>query len=212
MDIDRIAARPADYLTETGLTQLQSGTIFFVIGIFSLIHGLLPIAYRYYGLAAQNVGILCAAAVFWKLSVIKKSIVFPRGGYVEPQVRAPAFWVVLFVALGVAVGFAFVALRPDLALAGIRIIMETPLIWPGFAILFAILCATGGWRKSRLMVWFGIYFACLAPLLWLLPVNNYVRSAVLETAAGAPMAIVGGIRLRRFVRANPIPPPDSVNG
>ena len=74
-------------------------------------------------------------------------------------------------------------------------------------VVFAIIGLDSGWRqKSALILWFGVYIACLAPLVWLLRVDNYARSGALMVALGAPIAVRGAIRLRQFVRSNPMPP------
>jgi hypothetical protein len=200
-DIDAIARRPAAYLAETGLPQLSGGLVFFIIGSSFLIQRLLPTTAQYV-LSVQWVGIGCCVAVFLGAAAIKRRMVFPRGGYVEPLGRTTR-WLsfIVFVLVAVAI-WVFARARAlhrfDLP--------DSSLLWPGFAILFAVICLYGGWQqKSAGMIRFGVYLTCLAPLLWWLPANNnYERSACFQIAAGAPMA-VAAVRLRRFLRANPTP-------
>jgi hypothetical protein len=82
----------------------------------------------------------------------------------------------------------------------------TRLIAPGFGILFAILLLATGWRqKSALMMWFGIYFIALARLLCWMPGTNYELMSTLQVGAGLPLAVFGALRLRSFLKENPMP-------
>jgi hypothetical protein len=82
--------------------------------------------------------------------------------------------------------------------------LDQRLVVPGFAILFAAITLAYGWRdKSPLMISFGLYLLCLAPLLWWLPVSSVERGASLKVGAGAPLALGGAFILRRFLKANP---------
>jgi hypothetical protein len=199
-DIDKIANRPRVYLSETGMPQLMSGLIFVVLGATVLIQQVLvkgPVAQ----LITQWIGVFCAGAVLWGARALRRRIVFPRCGYAEPRV-APAsrffFWgsMAAIVALGI---FA-------IAMPGQLQHMEPRLIAPGFGILFAILLlATGRRQKSALMMWFGIYFIALARLLWWMPGTNYELMSALQVGAGLPLAVFGALRLRSFLKANPMP-------
>jgi hypothetical protein len=205
-DIDKIASRPRVYLSETGVPQLMGGVIFVVLGTTVLIQQVLlkgPVAQ----LITQWMGIFCAGAVLWGARALRRRIVFPRSGYAEPRVTPGSrfsFWgpMVVTVAFGI---FA-------IAMPGHFPHMESRLIAPGFGILFAILLVADGWRlKSALRMWFGVYFIALARLLWWMPGTSYELMAALQVGAGIPMAVFGALRLRSYLKANPMPV-ELVNG
>jgi hypothetical protein len=201
-DLDQTARRPAQYLRETGTPQLMSGLVLLILGTSALIQTSLVARKGFpWFLVVQYAGLCFVGIVWWRLSALKQRIVFPRGGYVKA--RSPARTYLSAVLVGSASLAYFVFSRPRF-----RTGMETPLIWPMFMIVFAIISLYSGWRlRSALTMGFGVYLASLAPLLWLLPVkNNYARSGVFMIAFGALIAVRGALRLNRFVRSNPMPP------
>jgi hypothetical protein len=125
-----------------------------------------------------------------------QKLVFPRGGYVELPASRRRYWSAVAASLAIlAVGLIW-RLRS----------FEMRFIWPAFAAVFAaVALASGLQEKIRPMVWFGVYLLCLAPLLWWIPGGNYERGSWLEVGVGLPVAVFGAIRLRSFLRANPIP-------
>jgi hypothetical protein len=62
-------------------------------------------------------------------------------------------------------------------------------------------------QKNAPLVWLGVYFLCLAPLLWWIPIpmNSYERMSCLEVGVGIPLAVAGAVRLPRFLKPNPKP-------
>jgi hypothetical protein len=202
-DLDSIARRPAAYLAETGVPQLTSGLIFFFLGSSVLIQRLLPRT-NLYKPAVPWIGICCAIAVLLAIAAIKRKMVFPRGGYVVPlggTQRSPSFFLAVLLTVAVAIWFAH-------ASPGRRFdLLENRLFWPGLAIVFAVMrLFPGPQHKSASAICFGVYLACLAPLLWWLPVTTHEQGAYLQVAAGAPLAVAGAVRLSRFFRTNPMPP------
>jgi hypothetical protein len=197
-DINRIASRPRRYLAETGVPQLVGGLGFLILGTSVLIQPAFPTT-------GSWIGGCCAGAVLLGARVLKQRIVFPRGGYVELRTR-PALLFILLSCFAAAVALPIFAIMWPESLRWVTGIMESRLIDPGFAIGFAIICLASGWReKSTLMMWFGFYLLCLAPLLWWVPVNNYERGAWLKVGVGAPLTLAGIVRLRSFLKANPRP-------
>jgi hypothetical protein len=140
--------------------------------------------------------ICCAAAALWGEKRLKERLVFTRGGHVELRRRWWPFVLSGLVLQGIVIVF--------LVLPGHRPRLDGQLVWPGFAIVFAVIALASGWQlKSPLRAYFGAYLLCLAPLMWWLPVTSIERSAVLEVGAGAPLAVGGALILRRFLKANP---------
>jgi len=199
-DLEQIARRPAQYLSQTGMPQLTGGLIMLIGGSSVLIQTLVMRIDRDYGLVAQWTGIFCVLIVLWRLSILKRRMVFPRGGYVKPRSRPPIYWLVMLVLILGMPYWVMTHGRSEFMIG-----LKSPLLWPAFAIVFAIISLDVGWReKSAPAKWFGVYLVCLAPLIWSLPVNNYVRGAALQVTVGAPLAILGSVRLSRFLKTNPM--------
>ena len=201
-DIDRIADRPRAYLAGTGVLPLMSGLLFFISGSFALVQSQLMRTpeYRDYGLMVQYAGLCCAGAVIWGVAAIKRRMVFPRGGYVQLPDRNRQ----IVVALGVVLGGIMLTLMAS-RWPETRLYLDSRLVAPSFAIVFAVLCLLSLWKKRHLStLGFALYLLCLAPVLWWMPGNSYERMSALSVAVGPPLAITGVIRLRRFLRTNPV--------
>jgi hypothetical protein len=195
-DIDKITSRPSEYLAETGVPQFVGGAGIFLLGSGVLIQHVLPKGFM--AEIPEWIAICCAGAALLGARALMQRIVYPRGGYVEPRARP----VVMFINVVYGAVLTALAIFP-IAWPG-RLPHER-LVEPGFAIVFAIECLVYGWkRKSTSMMWFGVYLAAIAPMLWI-PERCDERFAWLEVAAGPPLAVIGAIRLRRFIKANPRP-------
>jgi len=191
-DIDKLAARPAAYLSETGVPQLTGGLLFFLLGSANLLQAVLP--HNFFAQEAPKwVAIAFCIGAVWISRRLNQKYVFPRGGYVEMPVSRSRYW----VALGATAAMTIVTViwrMPRL---------DSRLIWPAFAIFFAGNCLWLGYRQTTpATTWFGVYFLALAAFLWWLPVDNYRRGACLAAAVGAPVCVYGAFRLRSFVRGN----------
>ena len=195
-DIDKIISRPSEYLAETGVPQLLGGAVFSFFGSSVLIQHVLPKGFLDEEILMW-ISICCAGAALLGARALKRRIVFPRGGYVEPRPRpAVKFALVAFVAAVILIAIFGPMRLPH---------MQSRFREPGFAIAFAIICLAAGWQqKSTSRMVFGFYLAGLAPLLWI-PESSNERFAWLEVGMGAPQAVAGAIRLRRFIKANPRP-------
>lgn len=181
--LDELATRPALYLTETGLPHLTGGILMFLIGAAGLTMRFL-LKTDVTQAASIWIGLCAVVAVRWGANLLKKKVVFPRGGYVKVL---PSKSGAIALVLGLA---TFLLL---LTLVG-------PLAGYGFVTLLAVATLACGWRVKAC---FGVYLLCLAAALWALPVTRVEQSALLQFGAGVPLAIVGGLILRTFLRANP---------
>ncbi len=196
-DVNKIARRPGEYLAETGIPQLTGGLGFSVLGGGTLL------AIWSGNLIVVNWSVvLVCALVFWFVHRIKQRLVFPRGGYVVVE-RPRGNRILMAVFIGLSLALLV------LALAGYSFHQfDSRMLWPGYAIVFAIILAWGGWKKnSSLTILFGAYFLVLAPLLWWEPMNNYGRGGTLQLAAGLPVAIFGALRLRKYLKSTPVAEP-----
>jgi hypothetical protein len=194
-DIQKIAGRPAEYLAGTGLPQLSGGSIFFFVGSAVLVQNILPKTSAAHDVPLW-VAIFCEGAMLLIVRALKNRVVAPRGGYVELQPR----WgsgIMQWVSLAIALAMAALAYTFH---------MESRLVWPAFAVLGALICVAWGRQvKSSLLMWFALYVVCLAPLLWWMPLSNLLRGAWFSVAMGAPIAVIGVIRLRGFLRTTSMP-------
>jgi branched-subunit amino acid transport protein len=194
-DVDKLAARPAAYLNETGMPMLSGGLIFFFLGASVLIRSVLPNTHLAQE-GTQMLGIACCGAVLWLSRRLTARLVFPRGGYVELPSRRRQY----LSAIAASVAILVVGL-----IWGLRR-FEIRFLWPALAVVAAVISLSEGVRqKMRPTVWFGVYLFCLAPVLWWIPGGNYERGSWLQVAVGLPVAGFGAIRLKRFLKANPMP-------
>ena len=194
-DLDKIARRPGEYLAGTGVPQLTSGLVFALLGSSVLLQRLAPQQFGGQMTIAWS-GLALCGLVFWLSRRVKQRAVFPRGGYVTTN---------QFTRSRIA-GWVFAAILLVLGILGYTLpvqLLDSRLMWPGFAIAGASICLASGWQqKSPLMMWFSVYFLLLAPFLWWLPADNYARGAAMQLAVGAPVAAVGAIRLRKYLKAS----------
>jgi len=193
-DIDKMASRPAEYVSQTGWNLIELGLIFVVWGAIVLIQEVLL-----KGAAAQMVavwiGFGVGAALLWGAKSLRQRTTFPRGGYVVPRIQ-PSTRAIMFGGFIVITVLAFTL--PGL-LFGSRFVP------PGYAICVAIpLLVEGARQRNWPKIWCGVYFAGLAALLWWMPGNNNIRWSTLQLASGLLMVVAGTATLRRFLKTNPI--------
>jgi hypothetical protein len=195
-DMDRITRRPTEYLAETGVPLLAAGLVCFLMGGFVIVQYTVPKTFVAQE-APKWAAIACAVAVAWLARVVNQRAVFPRGGYVEGHPPSRIWMWLTFV----TAFFLFSVPWP-----GHVALVESRLLWPAFAIAGTVICLVSGRRqRNPAMVWFGVYLAGLAPLLWWIREDNYERWGWLQLCVGIPVAIVGAIRLRRFLKTNALP-------
>jgi hypothetical protein len=198
-DIEKLTRRPAEYLTDTGIPQLMGGTVWFLLGSGVLIGQRLQAGTGL--LVLQWTSVCCAFAVILAARALKRRIVFPRGGYVELRPR-PSFRFSFVITLSVAAGISVFAIARPRHLPS----MDTHLMAPGFAIAFAAIFIVSGWKlRSRLLILFGVYLLAIAPLLERVPGGSYTGMSWLEVGIGIPLAVAGAIKLKQFLKANPMP-------
>jgi hypothetical protein len=196
MKLDEITQRPMGYIAETGVPWLASGIVFSLLGGSSLIQQALPLEYK---LIPGLVAIVFALVVFLGAWALKRRVVFPRGGYVQPQDPEWGTRELIYMALTFAgLGALFVTLKQFTTESWFELSGTV------FAICFAVIIGGSGWKSKRpKMYWFAGYLLCVGALLFWLRLP-YTSLAALQLGIGAPLAGIGAIRLRKFLKANPL--------
>jgi hypothetical protein len=195
MKIEEIAVRPRTYLGETGVPWLMGGLVFSLLGGSALIRQALPLEYK---MIPMMVGIGCATLVSLGALALNRRVVFPRGGYVEPRDPELGLRELIYMALPLAgIGLLFVILKAFTTRSWAELSGTV------FAIGFAAVIAAFGWKMKRPSAyWFAGYTLCLGAFLFQLRVP-YMSMSALQLGLGAPLAMIGAARLRRFLKANP---------
>jgi hypothetical protein len=191
--IDELKWRPWNYLYDSGVPWLMAGLVASIGGGAGLISHRLPI---YYQLIPDGVGICCMLLVFLGARQVNLRVIAPRGGYVQPEDQFhPRNWVQIPVALA--------------GEAAIILLLKTVtgldwglVIAPGFVLCLAgIILLIGRQLKRPRMRWFALYLALLAgTLLW---ARVGPDMSWMWVGIGAPLAVLGAMRLRKFLKENP---------
>ncbi len=200
-DVQSPMNSPMQTLWDIGIAPLFSGLGFFLLGMSSLLKRFIPQTSL-----AQNsmrwtmlliTAAALAAAAIWVRRSMNSGLFTPPGRRENVMGRA---WLLLpmvvvpmvLVSLVIALGFTSYGHHPSPYM-----IDKDRLIMPAFAVLFAILSFYYGWKREvSLLHAFGIYLACLAVLVWWLPLSPVERGGLVMSASGGPLAIYGAVRLR----------------
>lgn len=205
-DLDDLARRPARYWTIDGLPELMLGVLWIVWGAAFLAGQALPHDWRWtaYWLTVAPVLALSGIAGNWLTRRLKARVTFPRAGYVEwkaPERRSLA-WVgaaIVLAALALAVAVlaaggagiehrapAVMGVILSLSFIAVAVRRRTPyhLALAGAAVVLTVAVATisSGWDAMN----------------WLF------------ISLGAVCALVGAVRLARFMRTHPLPVPEGL--
>jgi hypothetical protein len=192
--IDEVRWRPWNYLYDSGVPWLMAGVVSLINGGSGLISHRLPLNYQ---TIPSLVGICCMLLVFLGARQVNLRIVAPRGGYVEPDDRFdPRNWIWIPMVL---IGEAAIILL-------LRFVTRFDwgqVLWPGFAICLAsIIAGLGRQIKRPGMYWFALYLLALgAVLLW---ARVGPEMTWLSIGVGAPLTVLGTVRLRKFLKENPL--------
>jgi hypothetical protein len=200
MKVDELTRRPTEYLNDSGVTWLTSGSAFVLMGVAQLIWPILVRQHPNSALAVQWAGVVLVWLVLLAGLKLRQRFVFPRAGYAAPR-RSP--WVRAAVAGLVCGGIIFVWLIWMFARGGHFALGEWQrFVAPGFALLAAGIAWQG---KSRLGFLFAIYLLFLGAALWSSQLNAFAGMSWLQVGIGGPLVVYGAIRLRKFVETNPGP-------
>jgi hypothetical protein len=206
VDIDGVTLRASQYWMEDGLVEILLGLLMFSqMGVYmaagALPRGPLMDFVRTFG--AQALCLAITLSIFGGFKKLKARITFPRTGYVvlpKPSTKyRTSVFVIALALFAVTVGLnAFRASQTNW-LSGMAV--------PAFAALFAICLIGGGLQyKQASMLWEGLLTLVFAAgLEWFTELRGFNGLGVLMVMVGVSLAIIGGFRLRSFLKANPRP-------
>lgn len=200
MDLKRIEQRPAKYWNADGLPELMMGVTWILWGGAMWFGQSLPrgTAWNAYWMITPAFLALSGVAATWATRKLKARITFPRGGYVawkEPTRAAR----LASAGIAAVTAAALVGLIARSRAAGVE-----QIVVPGFGVLLSVgfVVASLKQRAPHLLV--------LAGVALMLGLAFSVRSAGWDSmnwmliAIGAASALVGAVRLRLFLRQNPL--------
>jgi hypothetical protein len=200
VDADEITQRAQRHWMEDGLVELMLGLLMSTqMGLY-MAASTLPVGFIFLAQALVITITLGIVAVFKRL---KARVSFPRTGYVafpKPTRKLRiSIWGIF------AVGF----------IASLGVIMLQPwekerLSWlaaPAFAVFFAACLIGGGLKhKQPSMLWEGFLTILFAIVLTLFTELRGIEAVgALMILVGISMAILGGFRFRRYLKAHPKP-------
>jgi len=200
-NLPEIARRPARYWSADGIPETVMGALWVLWGASFLLGYVLPrgSARNSYWMIAPL--LLAASGVFaqWFTKRLKEKYTFPRGGYVTLKSPAPiARYLVATLALVTAGILAFIVLT--LAKGG----LETH-VAPIFGVLLSLAFLVAALRQRA------PYYGALAAVVLALGfgigalVTGWAGLSWLFVATGLATAAMGLLRLRDFLRRNPLP-------
>jgi hypothetical protein len=170
----------------------MSGAGFFLLGAPHLLQRFLPqttlaqqgISWLALGLAA----IVLAINAIWGRRFIASRTDSPQQGQMQSKrsnwLLLPMVLVsLLLVPLVLVYGFTSYGRHPDSYMLD-----QNRLASPAFALMFAALSLHYAWkRRASVLLAYAIYLACLALLIWWLPLNPTERHGLLMSGAGGPL-------------------------
>jgi hypothetical protein len=194
VDIHDVTLRAQQHWAEDGLSEIMLGLLFIVMGGGLLVKLALP-HWLTLDLLSSALTVAGALGLSWGFKKLKERITFPRSGYVALPEPTRVRWVFLFAMFGV------VAVATALGLA------THFLTIPVVAAVFAACFLWGGLRYQQTSLLWEAFLTLLfaACSIWFTNLSGATGVLTLMVTIGASMAIIGGFRLRRFLRANPQP-------
>lgn len=205
VDLDEIALRTQRHWVEDGSAELMLGLLMSSqIGVYmaagAIPEGPITNFVRTFG--AQALVLAITLSILFGFKRLKARVTFPRTGYVA---QPKPTWKYRLSVWGV-----FVLIAVVLGLTEFQTWGTERVSWiavPAFAVVFAASCIGGGLKyKQPTMLCEGFFTILVAAFLsWFTSLRGIDGVAALMIPVGAFMAIMGGFRLRRFLKANPRP-------
>jgi len=187
VDVDDVVSRVQRNWMKDGLAEIMLGLLFVLMGGGSLAKLPLP-RWLSVDLLTSALTVAGALGLVWGFKKAKQRIAFPRCGYVAlPQ---PMF--AMFAAFGVI----FTLLMTQF----------NRMTVPVSALVFALILTAPGLRvKGLRMIWEGVLTLLFgAFLFWFTDLDGSRGLMALMGMIGAAMVIIGAVRLRNFLKSNPL--------
>jgi len=200
VDVNEITRRAQRHWMEDGLVELMLGLLMSTqMGVYMLA-GALPVGFIFLAQALVLASTLGIVAGFKRL---KSRVSFPRTGYVafpKPTWKLRiSIWGTFGTVFVVAEGISMLGPADKDWLSSIAA--------PAFAVFFAVCCIGGGLRhKQPTLLWEGFLTLLFAIILtWFTSLRGISAVGALMILVGTSMAVLGGFRFRRYLKANPKP-------
>ncbi len=200
-DLKEIERRPRQYWNADGLPDLTVGSLWIIWGAAFILPEVLPQGswLRYYWMVVPLLLIGGGFAANWATKMFKRRLTFPRTGYVEWPEPGMLQWIVPAL-LGAGVAAVIWVLARRIGPGSLE-----ALISPGVALLLALgfLCAS---VRQRLPHYLWSSAASLALALVFARMGPSLEHGLvcLFLALGALSLLLGTLRLRSFLRRNPV--------
>jgi hypothetical protein len=186
MSVNDLVNRPSQYVAEDGVGELVLGLMLVVTSSAFLERRMLPEGYFGAIVMGAFIGMALAA------KTLRNRLTFPRGGYVAlddrvstPVGRIPGWaWGIIVT---FAIGAGLVVISPQQAVFG--------------ATFVGALAYSGIKYRRPDILWLAAF--CTGLNIWVFERDASMFVVLLWT--GAAFALIGGIRLRRFVKSHPKP-------
>jgi len=198
-DLKEIERRPRQYWNADGLPDLMIGALWIVWGAAFLLPDLLPPGewMRYYWMLVAPILIGGGAASNWAIKRVKERLTFPRTGYVEwtepgfLQKTVPAL-----LAAGVAAGVVLLV-RQEQSIGTV--------VAPAVALILAMaFLAASVWQKLPHYLWSAGMSLTLALVFASSRMSLARGLECLFLVLGALSVLIGALRLRAYLRRNPV--------
>jgi hypothetical protein len=192
VDIDDVTLNAQRHWMEDGLSEIMVGLLFVIMGGALLVKLALP---RWLTLDLLTSALTAAGALglSWGYKKLKERVTFPRSGYVALPEPTKMRRISIF-AMVAAFGVVF------------TLVLSTHIVVvPVFAAVFAASFLWGGVQYKQIsMLWEALLTLLFAVVLTRFTNLSGVEGVLaLMVMIGTSMAIIGGFRLRGFLKANP---------
>lgn len=200
VDVDEITQRAQRHWMEDGLTEMMLGLLMSTqMGLY-MAAGALPLGFIF---VAQALVLGITLAIVSGFKRLKARVSFPRTGYVafpKPTWKLRiSTWAIFATVFVVVEGISMLRPTDKERLSSIAA--------PAFAIFFAACLIVGGLKhKQPSMLWEGLLTMLFAVYLtWFTSLRGIEGLGTLMILVGLSMALLGGFRFRRYLKAHPRP-------
>jgi hypothetical protein len=200
--VKEIERRPRQYWNADGLPDLMMGSLWILWSVAFILPELLPAGkwLGYYWMIVPLILVVSGLASNWAIKKLKQHLTFPRTGYVEWREHSAALKLLTALA-----GAALAAGALLLARYGIRQNMQelAPLATALLMALGFLFLAV--WQKLPHYLFPSVVSLALAGIISIVRLDMGNGLILLFFCLGVLLSLIGGIRLRSYLRQNPPP-------